>query len=102
MSRDKTANGTGPAAPKPTDPLLSLDSPVIRDLEVGLDVSVGEVRLTIGELLALQVGAVLKLGSGVNDLVDVQLNGVLVARGELVAVDDNLGVRIAELEERAP
>jgi len=89
----KGASEPGPAGP----PLVSMDSAIFKDVQVSLQAILGETTLTIAELLALTAGSVVKLEPKINDLVEVRLNQSLVARGEIVAVDDNFGVRIVEI-----
>jgi len=62
-----------------------------------LEVSVGQIELTIGELLAAKENQVLVLQRSVDEPVDLLLEGKVVARGQLVAVDGRFGVRITEL-----
>jgi flagellar motor switch protein FliN/FliY len=64
---------------------------------VTLSVSVGQVETTVGELLALQEASVLKMDRRVDTPIDVILNGQVIARGQLVVVDDNFGIRITEV-----
>ncbi|MDR3508029.1 MAG: FliM/FliN family flagellar motor switch protein [Caulobacteraceae bacterium] len=80
-------------------PLVAIGSPVFKDVQVALQASLGEVSLTVEILLGLRVGSVLKLDTPLNALVDLHLNGAVVARGEIVAVDDNFGVRIVEVAQ---
>jgi flagellar motor switch protein FliN/FliY len=87
-----------PAPPK-GKPILSLDSAVFGEVKVSLRARLGEVTLTIHELLALKAGSILKLELKLNDPIELRLNDSLVARGEIVAVDDNFGVRIIEIAE---
>lgn len=70
---------------------------LLRNVKVRLAVIVGETRLTVSELAALKDGAVLKLDRLVDQPVDILLENQVVARGHLVAVDDNFGVRISEI-----
>jgi flagellar motor switch protein FliN len=67
--------------------------------EVMLEVTVelGRTTVPIGELLALDEGGVIKLGQPVTHPVDLLVNGLATARGEIVVVDGRLGVRITEL-----
>lgn len=81
--------------------LLSLDSTILGDVRVGIRVRLGEVTMSIAELMALKGGAVVKLDRMMSDFVDLQLNDAVVARGEIVAVDDHFGVRIVEIGERS-
>jgi len=62
-----------------------------------LQVCVGEATLTVGELLAVREQQVITLNRHVDHPVDLMLEGKVIARGELVAVDDQFGIRITEL-----
>lgn len=68
-------------------------------LEIPLQVSVelGRTRLTVSEILALRVGSVLELNKMAGEPGDVLVNGTLIARGEVVVVDEKFGVRIVEV-----
>ena len=86
---------TAPSAAAPT-PVVDGMHPLHR-VPARLTVSVGEVTLTIGELLGAVETQVIVLDRAVDQPVDILLEGRLVARGELVAVDDRFGVRITEV-----
>jgi type III secretion protein Q len=76
-------------------------SPVTLDkIPVHVTFDLGERRLTLAELKALQPGQVLDLGRPLTAPVNVRANGALVGRGELVEIDGALGVAIVELMER--
>jgi flagellar motor switch protein FliN/FliY len=77
--------------------LLTADSDLLRDVEVTLQVRLGEARMTLDELLGLSEGAVLPLDRGLGELVGVYLNQRLIARGEIVAVGESFGLRIVEV-----
>lgn len=68
----------------------------------GVNVSVwaelGRVSISLGELLKVGEGSVLKLDRPVSAPVDLMAQGVRVARGEVVVVDDYFAVRIKEIE----
>lgn len=64
-----------------------------------LHVSVGEVEISIGDLLAAQENQVLVLDRTVDQPVDLLLEGKVVARGQLVAVEGSFGLRITELPQ---
>jgi len=93
----KDQASTRPAGPR----LLSLDSAILKTVPVALQAWLGETRLSVGELTALKAGSVIKLDLKLNDLVELRLNDSLVARGEIVAVDDNFGIRIVEIAHTA-
>ena len=67
------------------------------DLTVTLTVELGRVNLPLPRLAELQPGAVIELNRHSRDPVDLSSNGRLVARGELVQVDTELGVRITQV-----
>ncbi|MCU0271813.1 MAG: flagellar motor switch protein FliN [Acidimicrobiales bacterium] len=78
------------------------DSPMhrlgmISSIETEVSVVLGRARLPIRELLALGPGAILELDRKPNEPVEVLVNGTLVARGEVVVVDEDFGVRISEI-----
>ena len=62
-----------------------------------LQVCVGEVEINVGELLGAKEHQVLTLNSKVEEPVDLILEGHVVARGQLVAVDGHFALRITEL-----
>ncbi len=70
---------------------------IILDIPVGLSVELGRTQLQVRDLVALTTGTVIQLDKLVNDHVDLYVNGRLVGRGEVVVVDDNLGVKITEV-----
>lgn len=72
-------------------------------LDVSLQVSVelGRTRMTIGEVLALRSGSVVELDKLAGEPADILVNGTLIARGEVVVVDEKFGVRIIEVVSKA-
>ena len=77
--------------------LLNIDSVIFQDVKVALKVRLGEVSLTVEDLLGLKPGAVLTLDRLMSEPVDLHLNDALVARGQIVAVGDHYGIRITEI-----
>ena len=59
----------------------------------------GRVTLTIGEVLKLGVGSVLELHRSITEPVDLMVQGVRLARGEVVVVDDRFAIRVREISE---
>ena len=93
-------------APKIDDIAYSDDeqaSRVAADLEAVFDVPVqvsavlGRARMEVGDLLKLGPGAVLDLDRKVGEAIDIYVNNRLVARGEVVLVEDKLGVTMTEI-----
>lgn len=107
MTTRKTpaASGAGTASTTPAVPpgpaLVNLDSAVFSGVSVKLDARLGSASMTVEQLLALRSGSVLTLEAQLNDLVELHLNGALVGRGEIVAVDDRFGVRIVDIAPQA-
>ena len=72
-------------------------------MDVALEVSVelGRAQMSIADILALRTGSVIELDKLAGEPVDVSVNGTLVARGEVVVVDEKFGVRITEVVSKA-
>ncbi|MEM1673169.1 MAG: flagellar motor switch protein FliN [Archaeoglobaceae archaeon] len=73
------------------------------DIPLEVEVVIGTTTLTLGELLHLGQGSVIELEQNVETPVDIKVNGKLVAKGEIVIVEDKFGIRIIEIiaeEER--
>lgn len=85
------------------EPRADAGGPVLRDphplhaVRVSLQVRVGEAAMSVGELLAACENEVLVLDRAVEQPVDLVLEGHVVARGQLVAVEGCFAVRITEL-----
>ena len=78
-------------------PVLGQNAALLDSVKVRLSVVVGQAETTLGDLMGLKPAAVLKIDRHVEQPVDLLINGEVVARGHLVAVDDNFGVRITEV-----
>lgn len=85
-----------PAAGDPGAALLRNGHP-LHGVRVQLQVCVGEATMTLGELLAAREREVLVLERTLEQPVDLVLDGRVVARGELMAVDGAFAVRVTEL-----
>jgi flagellar motor switch protein FliN/FliY len=83
-------------AQPPAAPVLDNANP-LHSVRARLQVCVGETELTVGELLAAREHQVLVLDRAVDQPVDLMLEGKVVARGQLVAVDGSFALRITEL-----
>ncbi len=75
----------------------SLRNALVSNVDVAIETFIGAAIMTIGELNALQPGGVVALDAALNQLVELRVNGVTIAHGELVAVGDKFGVRITSL-----
>lgn len=83
------------------EPVPPADLRLLADIDVQVAVEFGRASLPLRDLLSLGRGQVLELDRHVEELVDVLVNGTLVARGEVVLVDGRYGVRIREIVSRA-
>jgi flagellar motor switch protein FliN/FliY len=70
---------------------------LLMDVSLRVSVELGRATLSVRETLNLAPGHVLELDKLAGDPVDVLVNGRLVARGEVVVVDDQFGVRVTEI-----
>ena len=86
-------SGTPTAAPSET----TLDLGAFGAISVRLSVEVGAIRMSLREVLALQVGSVHALDRRVDQPVDVLINERLIARGEIVSIGDRFGVKLTEI-----
>jgi flagellar motor switch protein FliN/FliY len=73
---------------------------MLSDVELPLSVSFGRTFLPIRDVLKLSTGSLIELNRLVNDFVDIVVNNCVIARGEVVVVDGNYGVRIHEIVSR--
>lgn len=83
------------SAPGPQGPL-----DLLGDVNLTVTVELGKVQMTMRDLLALREGSVVELDQIAGGPVDVLVNGRLVARGEVVVVGEELGVRISDIVSR--
>ena len=70
---------------------------IVSDVKVTVDIRLGSAEIAIKDLMALQAGTVVKLDRHVGDSIDVQLNNRTIARAEIVAIDEQFGIRITEI-----
>jgi flagellar motor switch protein FliN/FliY len=69
----------------------------LRDVPVELAVEIGRTRMTIGETLALGPGSIITLDRLAGEPVDLLVNGKPIARGEVVVIDEEFGLRVTEV-----
>ncbi|MGX7681067.1 flagellar motor switch protein FliN [Jatrophihabitans sp. DSM 45814] len=70
---------------------------MLRDVAMEVTAQIGSTRMTVSELLSLSDGAVIELDRAAGAPADLLVNGHLIARGEVVVVDENFGLRITEI-----
>jgi flagellar motor switch protein FliN len=70
---------------------------LLMDVALRVTVELGRTRMLLSQILELQHGSVVELDRLAGDPVDILVNDCMVARGEVVVVDDKFGVRITEM-----
>lgn len=109
---------THAAIPQPTQPAHAQEQPgrddspdaepgrafgLVADVPVTLTANLGETSMLVAEILELHQGSVIELDRAPGDAIDILANGELIARGEVIVVDDRFGVRVTALMgESAP
>jgi flagellar motor switch protein FliN/FliY len=88
-----------PLAPEPEGPTTRIASELeaVFDVPVQVSAVLGRARMDIGDLLKLGPGTVLELDRKVGEAIDIYVNNRLVARGEVVLVEEKLGVTMTEI-----
>lgn len=71
---------------------------LVRDIPMDVTVVLGSTRMPLGELFALDKGGIVDLDCNANDPVEILANDKLLAKGELVMIKEQLGVRITEIQ----
>jgi flagellar motor switch protein FliN/FliY len=95
----QTVEDAGALAPAQSDSVTrgASDLEALFDVPVKVSAVLGRARMDVGELLRLGPGAVLELDRKVGEAIDIYVNNRLVARGEVVLVEDKLGVTMTEI-----
>jgi len=82
--------------------MTSFDEPspnlkLLLDVPVNVTVELGSCKLPMGEVLQLATGSVVQLEKTAEEPVELFVNGKLLARGEVIVVDNRFGIKITEL-----
>jgi flagellar motor switch protein FliN/FliY len=83
------------SADAPASPSGSID--LLMDVDLEVKIELGRTHMTIDDILRLKKGAVVELDKLAGDPVDILVNERLVARGEILVVNDNFCVRVTEI-----
>jgi flagellar motor switch protein FliN/FliY len=84
-------------APENVTPLPRRGIEMLHGVDMEVTVELGRTRMTVRDLLALTPGAVLELDRAAGSPADLLVNGRLIARGEVVVVDEDFGLRVTEI-----
>jgi flagellar motor switch protein FliN/FliY len=98
---DEAEGETPPAEKAPADPprppTNAKELEAVYDIPVQVSAVLGKSTMQVSQLLKLGRGAVVELDRKVGEAIDIYVNNRLVARGEVVVVDDRLGVTMTEI-----
>jgi flagellar motor switch protein FliN/FliY len=86
----RMAQASGPGA-------FQANMNLLAGISLRMSVEVGSASLTFAELLELGEGQVVELDRQVNDLLDILVNGTLVAKGEIVDISGRYGIRVVDV-----
>jgi flagellar motor switch protein FliN/FliY len=89
--------GPPPAVAEDSLPRNSKTLKLLLDVELPVSVSFGRAELMLKDVLKLTTGSIVELNRGVNEPVEVIVNNCVVARGEVVVMEGNYGVRIQQI-----
>ena len=99
-----SVNSVGSATPMNLPDLQSMADPkvpdeisILGDVNLNVKIELGRTRMLVEDILRLSAGAVVELDKLAGDPVDVIVNGRLVARGEVLVLNDSFCVRISEI-----
>ena len=96
LKLDEFGEGGLPEIPHGEDKTAGDLAPVF-DVPVNISAVLGRAHLSVAQLLKLAQGSVLELDRKVGEAIDIYVNNRLVARGEVVIVDERLGVTMTEI-----
>lgn len=70
---------------------------LLQDIPLTVTVEIGRTKMLVKDVLKLAVGAVVELDKLAGEPVDILVNGKIIAKGEVIAVNENYGIRITEI-----
>ena len=91
IQKDETFSGSQALSDRKYDLDLILDIPLQVRAELGT------VKMLVNDLLQLGQGSIIELEKSVNDLLDIYVSDKLVAKGEVVVVDEKFGIRVTDI-----
>jgi flagellar motor switch protein FliN/FliY len=87
--------------PTPTAPPVDAGKlELLFDVEMPVSISIGRAKMPLKDVVKLTTGSVVELSRSVSEPVDIVVNNCVVARGDVVVVEGNFGVRIREVLSR--
>lgn len=93
---DQLNSETRPFPKQPCESKI-VDISMVYDIPIQLSVELGRTKIAIKKILALTIGSVIELDELAGEPMDVLVNGYLIAQGEVVVVNDKLGIRLTDV-----
>jgi len=90
---DQFSDANGVALSDTTDPKMD----ILKDIEVDVSVELGRITMPIGQVLKLVKGSIIELENLAGEPIDILVNGLKIAHGEVVVIDEHFGVRITKM-----
>lgn len=78
----------------------SFDDRFLNDIKIPIEVSLGKALRSISEIRGMGEGTIIELDKLAGDTVDIKVGGTTIAKGEVVVIDENFGVRVTECKKR--
>ncbi|MCF6293820.1 MAG: flagellar motor switch protein FliN [Robiginitomaculum sp.] len=97
MGQDIASPAPPPASVDDSETKTAADLEPVFDIPVNISAVLGKTQLDVNQLLKLAPGSVLELDRKVGEAIDIYVNSRLVARGEVVVIDERLGVTMTEI-----
>lgn len=94
---EEFGESTALALPEEAGEKSAADLATVFDVPVNISAVLGKANMSVSQLLKLNKGSVLELDRKVGEAIDIFVNNRLVARGEVVLVEDRLGVTMTEI-----
>ena len=73
------------------------DLDLILDIDLNVSVELGKVKMPVKDLLQLGQGSIVELAKSVGEPLDIYVNNTLIAKGEVVILDEKFGIRVADI-----
>lgn len=80
-----------------TSPIEKYDLDLILDIHLDVSVELGRVKILVNDLLQLGQGSIIELNKSVGEPLEIYINNKLIARGEVVVVDESFGIRVTDI-----
>ncbi|MEE9613102.1 MAG: flagellar motor switch protein FliN [Desulfatiglandales bacterium] len=80
-----------------SSPMDKYDLDLILDIHLDVSVELGRVKMLVNDLLKLGQGSIIELNKSVGEPLEIYINNKLIARGEVVVMDERFGIRVTDI-----